>query len=386
MNILNLLIVSEPGRDGVFSIVDSIIRQIHSRHPEIRLDFAYSSQRAGEDLLTLVEEVKKNGGRTLDLRVGNKPCPRDLKALWQLNLLVRERCHHLVFAMSSKAGALARILGLLTRCAPVVYAPQSYYGMGGSPTIREKSYNAVEKALGLHCPTINCSEDERDYAVDVLRLDPKSLHLIHNGVDTDRFVPADGNKKAQARHQLKLPNREKILATVGRDSTQKNYRPLYEVLDELLPNEDWSFAHAGAGSTNLRSTLSPKSAARCQAYNHLIDPSVLLQAADGFVMTSLYEGLSLAMLEAMSCGLPVILSDAQGFRCLKSSDFDDVTWIANPGSPKNFKESLKVALVHWGKTPPGALSRQRDKVCKMFKQDHQIEKIITFCKKHSTLS
>ena len=42
MNILNLLIVSEPGRDGVFSIVDSIIRQIHSRHPEIRIDFAYS--------------------------------------------------------------------------------------------------------------------------------------------------------------------------------------------------------------------------------------------------------------------------------------------------------------------------------------------------------
>jgi len=378
--------VSEPGVDGVFSIVDSIIKQIHSSHPEIRIDLAYSSQRSGENLLTLVEKIKKNGGRTVDLRVGNKPCAGDLRALWQLNLLVRERCHHLVFAMSSKAGALVRILRLLTRCPPVVYAPQSYYGMGGSLTIREKFYNAVETALGLHCSTINCSEDERDYAVDVLRLDPKSLHLIHNGVDTNRFAPADEDKKAQARHQLKLPQREKILATVGRDSTQKNYRPLYEVLDELLSTEDWCFAHAGAGSTNLRSTLSPKSAARCHAYNRLIDPSILLQAADGFVMTSLYEGLSLAMLEAMSCGLPVILSDAQGFRCLKSSDFDEVAWVEHPRSPENFKESLKAALTHWGKQAPGTLSRQRDKVCEMFKQDHQIEKIISLCKERSTFS
>jgi glycosyltransferase involved in cell wall biosynthesis len=44
------------------------------------------------------------------------------------------------------------------------------------------------------------------------------------------------------------------------------------------------------------------------------DPRELLRALDIFVMPSLYEGLGVAALEAMACGLPVIASDTGGLR------------------------------------------------------------------------
>jgi glycosyltransferase involved in cell wall biosynthesis len=48
--------------------------------------------------------------------------------------------------------------------------------------------------------------------------------------------------------------------------------------------------------------------------DNLATPVDFYRAVDGFVLTSIYEGMSLAVLEAMACDLPLILSDAPGNR------------------------------------------------------------------------
>ena len=76
--------------------------------------------------------------------------------------------------------------------------------------------------------------------------------------------------------------------------------------------------------------------------DYLRDPVNFYQAVDGFILSSRYEGLSLAVLEALSADLPLILSDAPGnrdFAALGLSHF----WSARPESP----EAFSAAIMAW---------------------------------------
>jgi glycosyltransferase involved in cell wall biosynthesis len=378
MKSFRLLMVSEPGRDGVFSVVNSIIRQILERHPEITVDLAYSSRRSGESLKELIALLEERGGRTLDLNVGNAPSPADFKALLALLRFTRERSHQLVHAHSSKAGALARIAHFLTPFSspPVLYTPHAYYGMGKFGGIKERLFDFIEALLGHIGITLCTSPDERDFALQELHLPASRLQVIDNGIDTELFAPADAQTKAEARAALSLPVSGKLLVTIGRDSPQKNYEPLYSVLETMLPGGDWNFAHAGAGAPELRARLSPVAQAHCFAFHHLDTIPLFLKAADGFVMTSRYEGLSLAMLQALSTGLPMFLTNAPGFRFLKELGFDQIIWLPDPENITPLEESLRVALQQWASQPPQISLQQRELAEHYFSQPKQIEKLV----------
>src|SRR5262249_20684728 len=77
MKIQRMLVVSEPGMYGVFLIVRQLIRFLHKNHPEVCVDWAYSSRRSWPDALALADEIRSHGGEAVDLRVSNSPEPAD---------------------------------------------------------------------------------------------------------------------------------------------------------------------------------------------------------------------------------------------------------------------------------------------------------------------
>jgi len=81
-----LLLVSEPGRDGAFTVVRSLVRHIHAKHSEVSLDLAYSSCRGSAPLDELVHEVTTRGGKVVDLRVANAPQKADFLAVNNVHL------------------------------------------------------------------------------------------------------------------------------------------------------------------------------------------------------------------------------------------------------------------------------------------------------------
>ncbi len=111
---------------------------------------------------------------------------------------VRERRPDLVHAHSSKAGALARLCRLLPSFPPILYTPHAYYGMPRLGGAKEHFYNFLETLLGQAGITHNCSEDERDFARDVLGLDPETLFVVHHGIDTGLYSPATRAEKDKA--------------------------------------------------------------------------------------------------------------------------------------------------------------------------------------------
>jgi len=367
-----LLIVSEPGRDGVFVYVRSLVEYLHRAHPEIRVDLAYSSRRGGEALRQLVGAVEARGGEAADLNVGNSPEPGDLAALARLVGWTRRRKIQLVHAHSSKAGALVRLAALVPGFPPVIYTPHAYFGLPRRGGKKEWIFNGVETLLGRLGRTHNCSEDERDFAVQVLKLDPRSLRVIHHGIDLDLYSPADPATKIALRRELGLPESARLLVTVGRESVQKNYGPLYAALDSFLPNSGAAFAHAGNGSVELRESLAPAARERAFAFHYLDHPEKLLRAADGFILTSRYEGLSFSMLQALGCGLPLILTAAPGLRVLQSIGFEGVLWLDDPARPNE----IRAALEKWNRgLPPNHF---RELAERHFSADRQLEEMVRF--------
>jgi glycosyltransferase involved in cell wall biosynthesis len=373
-----VLIVCEPGKDGVFDYAKSLILHLHRQQPGIIVDLAYSSKRGSPDLEQLVKKIESRGGKTADLRTGNAPQFADLRACREIVRLVREGRPQVVHAHSSKAGGLCRLLRLFCPgFPPIVYTPHAYFGLSGKKSPATVLFNFAEKLLGHIGVTINCSSDEHEFALHTLRVPPRRLILIENGVSIERFHPASSEEKTAARKEFGLPENVPVIISIGRRSFQKNYEPLYVALDRILsdPNLPCFFAHASAGAEELGRTLSPEAQRRFKSFEFISAIERFMNASDAFILTSRYEGLSLSVLSGVACGLKLFLTRVLGNRCLQPLGFDEISWIEPTEEAALLANRIEEALRAWLTHPTPVSARQAVRADQCFNQQTQFEKV-----------
>jgi glycosyltransferase involved in cell wall biosynthesis len=330
-----ILLVTEPGVDGVFHYVKNLADFLLADGWRVHL--GYSSQRSCPALFELVARVEAAGGRTTDLRVGNAPRPGDARAIARLRALAQATKPEVIHAHSSKAGALARMLPLLGVQARYFYTPHAYFQMNTQLTPRKLLYSAIEHVFGWIGTTLNVSRSETEYAHQVLRLPVRKLRLTLGGVDCDRFhPPGDAGERREARARFGLPQDVPLLGTVARYSAQKDPLTLYAALVQIMTRHPaMCFAQLGKGELSGAvdvelSAAPPDVRARIFRIEASNEPAVFYRALDGYVLASLYEGFSLSMLEAMATGLPLILSRCPGNTDVADLALSELRWSA-PG-------------------------------------------------------
>jgi len=129
-----------------------------------------------------------------------------------------------------------------------------------------------------------------------------NIQIAKLGVDINKFLPT--KDLAKSKKKLKLPDK-KIIGYVGRICQEKNTLVLLEALRRLDPNK-YFLLMVGDGNPDIVKEF--KEYKNCKVTGFVDNVEEYLQAMDAFVMPSLTETTSLATLEAMSCGLPVIVS------------------------------------------------------------------------------
>ena len=137
------------------------------------------------------------------------------------------------------------------------------------------------------------------------------IEYVPVGVDTDKFRPATA--RAELRKELGIPLDVMVLLYVGRLSRPKNLFRLIDTFEEARGQlKDALLLMAGSGelqeplSQYIRERNIPN--IRLLGYVPHEELPKVYGAADYFVMSSTYEGQPVALLEAMSAGLPPILS------------------------------------------------------------------------------
>ncbi len=156
-----------------------------------------------------------------------------------------------------------------------------------------------------------CSDKAGEFCYGKKVIKQKNYRIIHNGVDCDKFE-FKPMVREEIRKKLGLKD-ECVILNVGRLEEQKNHRYLLDIAAEMK-KQGKKFKILIAGEGVLRSELE-NIIKRNSLENEVLllglreDIDQLMQAADIFILTSLFEGLPVAGVEAQASGLPCIFSD-----------------------------------------------------------------------------
>lgn len=173
-----------------------------------------------------------------------------------------------------------------------------------------------------------------------LGLDERLIHVVHNG------VPLRQGDPSAVRREFGLRPEELVLLAVGNLEPRKGHAILLRALGRLTRGglqRPWRLLIAGGRggpeAEGLQAFIREHDmVSRVHVLTHRADVADLQAAADIFVMPSLWEGLPLALLEAMVAGRAVIASDTSGIPEAVTTEVEGL--LVPPGD----EEALSTAL------------------------------------------
>lgn len=233
-----------------------------------------------------------------------------MNALARGRRYLREFRPDLVHSHSFHANMIARILGVLVRVPVVLSTVHNVYEGGWG---RMLAYRLTDR-LSRRTTAVSAAAAERFVR---LRAVPQAkIAVVTNGIDMKEFAP-DAERRAQARAALEAGDKFIWLAA-GRIVAAKDYPNLLRAfaLVHAARPETQLWIAGGGDPTGLKqvSGFAVEHGLIQQArwLGLRRDMPALLDAADGFVLSSAWEGMPLAVGEAMAMEKPVAATDVGG--------------------------------------------------------------------------
>jgi glycosyltransferase involved in cell wall biosynthesis len=232
----------------------------------------------------------------------------DVRGVRELAAHLRAGRFDLIHTHSAKAGATGRIAARRVGTPAIVHSFHGFPFHDFQSPARRAAYIAIERRLGRF--TDQFVTDGGAVAAEAVRLriaPSERIRAIDSPVETKvpKVSPAT---RAHARRLLGLPPHVPVIGSVGRLDHQKAPEDMVAAI-AALGRPDVTVVWVGDGHLRARverRILREGLAGRFILLGERQDVPALLPAFDVFAMSSLYEGLPCAVVEAMTCGVPVV--------------------------------------------------------------------------------
>jgi glycosyltransferase involved in cell wall biosynthesis len=204
----------------------------------------------------------------------------------------------------------ARLAGVRT----IVHTVHSVFAFHGALRVERVVQRRIARALGVRF----VSPSESVAAAEMATFRNHTV-VVHNWTDTDLFAPCcDEAERWRKRDQAGIPRDATVLATIGSCLPVKNHTAAIRTVAALareLPNV--RYLHVGNGyledeEKRLAAGLGLDVPTTFLGRSN--DIPAVLKLADVLLMPSQREGLPIACIEAMSCGVPIIATRVSGLR------------------------------------------------------------------------
>ena len=268
----------------------------------------------------------------------------NLNAYKQLKKLFNETHFDIVHCHTPMGGVLGRLVAKKYRKADtkVIYTAHGFHFFKGAPLKNWLLYYPVEWLCAFWTDEL-ITINKEDYARAQKHMHAKHVTYIPGvGVDLNKFSPKspDENAKKNKLHELGIDDDKFILLSVGELQSRKNHIVVINALSELkIPKIVYLIAGAGELHDHYQEIIDKNGMSdNIKLLGYRTNISELCEIADCFVHPSVREGLGIAPLEAMACGLPLISADING---IKDYTEDGVTGCCvNPHSIEEMKNAI----------------------------------------------
>lgn len=244
---------------------------------------------------------------------------KNVKAYQYLRKIVEEGAYDMIHCHTPVGAMLTRLAARKARKngTKVIYTAHGFHFYRGAPLINWLVYYPVEKWLSKYTDVL-ITINKEDYELARSKFRAGSVEYVPGvGIDTSKFTIFKTGRD-EKRRELRFEKEDFILLSVGELIPRKNHEVVLKALSEMKAKCGLDKIHyliCGRGQLehylkDLAVKLGIEDHVHFLGYRG--DISDICNCSDVFVFMSLQEGLPVALMEAMACGLPVICTEIRG--------------------------------------------------------------------------
>lgn len=247
-------------------------------------------------------------------------CPRGFsfgdccRAYYQLMRLTRKYAFAWMHCHSPVGGAIARVVAR-RRNIRVIYTAHGFHFYKGAPPACWMLFYPVEKLLSYNTDVL-LTVNEEDFRLAKQKFHAKKTFQVPGtGIDSLTTRHTSQPQKEAFCKKYGLPADARLMLSVGELSRRKNHQLVISMLPELAPSVCYLICGQGQMRAQLAALAREKGVEGRVCFLGYVEQVQKIYAyADLFVFPSLQEGLPVALLEAMACRLPCLVSEIRGNR------------------------------------------------------------------------
>jgi len=292
-------------------------------------------------------EVEAAGGRAIKHNfVRRQISPvRDAVGLLQLAWWLRKQSYDVVQTHTSKGGIVGRAAARIAGRSRVMHTVHGYAFHGASSLVARKAVVRLERLGARWCDLlVTVSESHREQTLRERIAPPHKVIAIANGVPAPRLFSVD--EVAELRSTLGVGEPGKLVVYCGRLAPQKGLPHLVEAVQILAKREPTLrvvLAGDGPSGRELQSlTQELQLGCMISFLGFRSDVDRLMRASDIVVLPSLWEGMSIALLEAMANACTVITTSIPSN--MEVVGASDCAAIVEPGDPLGLAQQIAALL------------------------------------------
>lgn len=259
----------------------------------------------------------------LPWKVGN------IRAYQQMKQLIDRENYDIIHCHTPMGAMIARLaaIGARKKGTKVLYTAHGFHFYKGASPVHWLVYYPVEWVLA-HVTDVLITMNKEDFALARKKMRAKRLEYIPGvGIETSRFRAGTAGR-LEKRQELGFEPEGFLILTVAEMTKNKNHSTVLKALALLKDKPEFAsmrylICGRGENEQNLRQEareLGIEDHVVFLGYRH--DVPDLLRCSDLFAFMSFREGLPVALMEAMSSGLPVICSRIRGNTDLVDQDVE----------------------------------------------------------------